>query len=104
MVGRKEMFYKISRSRDLYRDYTLPDQMDLNKQKFVPQVAHDRDTYVTSNISTKHDLKPWYNILSHFRLYKCSSMCVTVMNHLWHKWHKLRLFKYFIQVEYININ
>ena len=26
--------------------------------KLVPQVAHDRDTYATPNISPQHDLKP----------------------------------------------
>ena len=31
--------------------YTLPGQKYLNKLKFVSQVAHDRDTYATSNIS-----------------------------------------------------
>ena len=31
--------------------YTLTSQKYLNKLKSVPQVAHDRNTYATSNIS-----------------------------------------------------
>ena len=38
----------------IYSD-TLPGQKYLNKYKFVPQAAHDRDTYTTSNISSQHD-------------------------------------------------